>query len=253
MGISVNGIDIDDADIAQELPHHGSAGNPLKQAVHELVLRRLLLDEAQRLGVQGASDDDRIEALFAQEVRVPPADDAACRTFYAQRPQLFRSGALVEARHILFQVTPEAPLELLRATAQAVLDALKLAPERFGELAAQYSNCPSGALGGSLGQLSPGQSVPEFDALLFRLEAGALAGHLLETRFGYHIVQVLRRVEGQAIAYEAVQAQIADRLARAAWQRAVHQYLHLLAGRAEIAGVELEGAAAEGRASPLVQ
>jgi len=129
-----------------------------------------------------------------------------------------------------------------------VLDALKLAPERFGELAAQYSNCPSGALGGNLGQLSPGQSVPEFDALLFRLEEGALAGHLLETRFGYHIVQVLRRVEGQAIAYEAVQAQIADRLSRAAWQRAVHQYLHLLVGRAEIAGIELEGTA-----SPLVQ
>eukprot|EP01133_Synstelium_polycarpum_P011585 gene11585-13525_t len=123
-----------------ELPHHDGAGNPLKQAVHELVLRRLLLDEAQRLGVQGGSDDDRIEALFAREVRVPRADDAACRTFYAQRPQLFRSGALVEARHILFQVTPEAPLELLRTTAQAVLDALKLAPERFGELAAQYSN-----------------------------------------------------------------------------------------------------------------
>ncbi len=90
--------------------------------------------------------------------------------------------------------------------------------------------------------------MPEFDALLFRLEAGALAGHLLETRFGYHIVQVLRRVEGQAIAYEAVQAQIADRLTRAAWQRAVHQYLHLLAGRAEIAGIELEGTV-----SPLLQ
>ena len=87
------------------------------------------------------------------------------------------------------------------------------------ELAAQYSNCPSGALGGSLGQLSPGQSVPEFDALLFRLEAGQLAGHLLETRFGYHVVQVLRRVDGKPIAYEAVQAQIADRLSRAAWQR----------------------------------
>ncbi|MCL6484817.1 MAG: peptidylprolyl isomerase, partial [Janthinobacterium lividum] len=121
MGISVNGIDIDDADIAQELPHHDSAGNPLKQAVHELVLRRLLQDEAERLGVQGGSIDDRIEALFAQEVRVPAADDAACRSFYAQRPQLFRSGTLVEARHILFQVTPEAPLALLRTTAQAVL------------------------------------------------------------------------------------------------------------------------------------
>ncbi|OYO28587.1 peptidylprolyl isomerase [Janthinobacterium sp. PC23-8] len=248
MGISVNGVDIDDTQVEQELAHHQGAGNPLKQAVHELVLRRLLLDEAHRLGLAAASDDELVEALFAQEIKVPLADDEACRTFYAQRPQLFRSGALVEARHILFQVTQEAPLDLLRTTAQAVLDALKAAPERFAELAGQYSNCPSGALGGSLGQISPGQSVPEFDALVFRLEQGELAGRLLETRFGYHIVQVLRRIEGQPIAYEAVQAQIADRLSRAAWQRAVHQYLHLLVGRATIAGVELEGTD-----SPLVQ
>ena len=248
MGISVNGVDIDDAQVEQELAHHQGAGNPLKQAVHELVLRRLLLDEARRLGLAAASDDELVEALFAQEIKVPLADDVACRTFYAQRPQLFRRGALVEARHILFQVTQEAPLDLLRTTAQAVLDALKAAPERFAELAGQYSNCPSGALGGSLGQISPGQSVPEFDALVFRLEQGELAGRLLETRFGYHIVQVLRRIEGQPIAYEAVQAQIADRLSRAAWQRAVHQYLHLLVGRAEIDGVELEGTD-----SPLVQ
>ena len=106
MGISVNGVDIDDAQVEQELAHHQGAGNPLKQAVHELVLRRLLLDEARRLGLAAASDDELVEALFAQEVKVPVADDAACRTFYAQRPQLFRSGALVEARHILFQVTP---------------------------------------------------------------------------------------------------------------------------------------------------
>ena len=248
MGNSVNGVDIDDTEVEQELAHHQGAGNPLKQAVQELVLRRLLLDEARRLGLSAASDDDLVEALFAQEVKVPVADDAACRTFYAQRPQLFRSGALVEARHILFQVTPEAPLDLLRTTAQAVLDALKAAPVRFTELAGQYSNCPSGAVGGNLGQLSPGQSVPEFDALVFLLDEGELAGRLLETRFGYHIVQVLRRIEGKAIAYEAVQAQIADRLSRAAWQRAVHQYLHLLVGRAEIDGVQLEGTA-----SPLVQ
>ena len=248
MGISVNGVDIDDTEVEQELTHHQGAGNPLKQAVQELVLRRLLLDEARRLGLAAASDDDLVEALLVQEVKVPVADDAACRTFHAQRPELFRSGVLVEARHILFQVTPEAPLDLLRTTAQAVLDALKLAPERFAELADQYSNCPSGALGGNLGQLSPGQSVPEFEALVFRLDEGELAGRLLETRFGYHIVQVLRRVEGKAIAYEAVQAQIADRLSRAAWQRAVHLYLHLLVGRAEIDGVELESTA-----SALVQ
>ena len=60
---------------------------------------------------------------------------------------------------------------------------LQAQPERFAELAGQYSNCPSGAVGGSLGQLARGQCVPEFDELLFRLQPGELSGRLLETRF----------------------------------------------------------------------
>lgn len=254
MGIAVNGIDITDAQIASELPHHQQAANPLKQAVHEVVLRQLLLQEAARLGVgaglegESVSEDDVIEALFELELRVPPVNDEACRRYYQGRLERYRSGAMVEARHILFQVTPSAPLELLRQTAELLLAELRDKPERFEELARSYSNCPSGAVGGSLGQLQKGQCVPEFEALLFRLQPGELAGRLLETRFGLHIVQVLRSDPGHLVPYEAVAAQIADELGRQAWQRALHQYLRILAGRAAIEGVELEGAD-----SPLVQ
>lgn len=248
MGIAVNGIDVTDAEIEAELAHHAAAGNPLQAAVHEVVLRRVLLAEAARLGIAAAGDDDTIEALFAREVAVPQADDAACRRYYAAHRARFASGEMVEARHILFQVTPNAPLALLRETGEQLLAELQARPERFGELARQYSNCPSGAVGGSLGQLSRGQCVPEFEALLFRLRAGELAGRLLETRFGLHIVQVLRRDEGDILPFEAVRGHIADTLRRESWQRALHQYLHILVGRADIAGIELGGAA-----SPLVQ
>ncbi|WUR10883.1 peptidylprolyl isomerase [[Empedobacter] haloabium] len=248
MGIAVNGIDVTDAEISQELPHHQQAANPLKAAVHEVVLRRVLLAEAGRLGIEADNDDDRIEALFEREVAVPQADDEACRRYYQAHLQRFTAGELVEARHILFQVTPAAPLELLRATGEQILAELQARPERFEELARQYSNCPSGAVGGSLGQLARGQCVPEFDALLFRLRPGELAGRLLETRFGLHIVQVLRRIEGRVPPFEAVRGHIADTLRRESWQRALHQYLHILVGRADIEGVALEGAA-----SPLVQ
>jgi peptidyl-prolyl cis-trans isomerase C len=179
---------------------------------------------------------------------VPDADEEACRRYYLSQPARFRSGDLVEARHILFQVTPSAPLELLRQTAELILAELQARPERFAELARQYSNCPSGAVGGSLGQLARGQCVPEFDELLFRLAPGELSGRLLETRFGLHIVQAERRVEGASVPFATVRAQIADELRRQAWQRALHQYLHILVGRAAIEGVELEGAQ-----SPLVQ
>ena len=247
MGISVNGIEISDEAIAQELPHHQHAGNPLKQSVHELVLRSVLLQEVQRLGISspesehGHDDDAAIEALFAQEVRVPQADLAVCKTYYANHPALFTNGDMVEARHILLQVTPAAPLALLRATGEAMLAQLQLHPERFGELAQQYSNCASGAVQGNLGQLARGQTVAEFDKLLFLLAPGALAGHLLETRFGLHIVQVLRRVDGMLLPFDAVKSQIAENLSRQAWQRALHQYLQILVGRATVAGVELEG------------
>jgi peptidyl-prolyl cis-trans isomerase C len=248
MGIAVNGVDIDDRAIEAEIAHHQRADNPLRAAVHEVVLRQVLLQEADRLGIAGAGDDERIEALFAQEVAVPEADAAACLRYYQGQSERFRSGDLVEARHILFQVTPAAPLELLRQTAELILAELQARPERFDELARQYSNCPSGALGGSLGQLARGQCVPEFDELLFRLRPGELAGRLLETRFGLHIVQAQRRIDGAAMPFAAVQAQIADQLRRQAWQRALHQYLHILVGRAGIEGVQLEGAQ-----SPLVQ
>lgn len=248
MGLSVNGVDIDDRVIEQELAHHRLADNPLKQSVHEVVLRTLLLQEADRLEIDDEDDDDRIEALLAREVRVPQADEEACRRYYDGHPQHFTNGELVWARHILFQVTPSAPLELLRETADAVLAALKADPERFDALAREYSNCPSGAVGGSLGQLERGQCVPEFDQVLFRLASGQLAERPVETRFGLHIVQVQKRVEGRLLPFEAVRGRIAEYLETASWQRAVHQYLQLLAGRAEIQGVTLEGAS-----SPLLQ
>lgn len=248
MGISVNGVEITDRAIELELPHHQQAANPLKETVHELVLRTLLLQEADRLGIDGEDDDARVEALFSQEVRVPEADAATCETFYRNQPELFTSGEMIEARHILFQVTPTVPLELLRETGEAVLEELKVHPERFEELAKQYSNCPSGALGGSLGQLTRGQTVPEFEKFVFRLGEGELGQRLLETRFGLHIVQVLRKIEGRLLPFEAVKGQIAETLTRQSWQRAVHQYLQILAGKAEIQGMTLEGAE-----SPLVQ
>ncbi|MCG2585948.1 peptidylprolyl isomerase [Massilia sp. TS11] len=248
MGIAVNGRDITDEAVQAELVHHAEADNPLKQSVHELVLRALLDDEARRLGIPGDSSEARIAALFAQEVKVPEVDESACQRYYAAQRARFSVGELAEVRHILFQVTPSVPLELLRETGQAVLDALQADPSQFETLARQYSNCPSGAVGGSLGQIGRGQTVPEFESLVFRLKEGELHGRLLETRFGLHIVQVQRRVDGMQLPYESVRERIAAELSEASWRRAIHQYLHLLAGQAQIDGIDL--AAAD---SPLVQ
>lgn len=67
-------------------------------------------------------------------------------------------------------------------------------------------------------------------------------------RFGLHMVQVLHRVAGRLLPFEAVKSEIAAYLGRQSSQRATYQYLHILVGQAHIEGLSMEGAD-----SPLVQ
>ena len=59
-------------------------------------------------------------------------------------------------------------------------------------IAGSYSNCPSKAQGGDLGQFGPGMMVKEFDEVVFKAELNSLEGPL-KTQFGYHLLEVLSR------------------------------------------------------------
>lgn len=259
MSISVNDIEITDDDVERELPHHAGASEPAKAAVQALVMREVLLQAARtRLaaavqasrdeGTDALIEDALIERLIEMEVTSPTPTDAECETYYRNNLDQFRNGDLVEASHILFQVTPNVPLDALRLKAQEVLQQALAHPGQFAELARTYSNCISSEVGGNLGQLTRGQTVPEFERLIFSLEPGKTAPKLLESRFGLHIVRVERRVEGRTLPFEMIREQLARYLAEQARARALKQYLKILIGQASIQGVELEGAA-----TPLVR
>jgi len=62
----------------------------------------------------------------------------------------------------------------------------------FGELARQYSQCPSSHKGGDLGVFSPGQMVREFNDVCFNEAVGEVHGPV-KTQFGYHLIQVTKR------------------------------------------------------------
>jgi len=65
----------------------------------------------------------------------------------------------------------------------------------FAELAKQHSQCPSGRDGGNLGQFSQGDMVPEFDKVIFSdLPIGQVSDPV-RTQFGYHLIQVHKRVK----------------------------------------------------------
>lgn len=242
MPVTVNGVELTDADMEQELPLHADAPNPMRAATTALVLRRVLLDEAARQGLDPASEDDAIGALLARHAPAPEADEAACRRYYQANPQRFIVGELIEADHILFQVTPGVNLDMLRAHASAVLADLLADPSTFAEVARRQSNCPSAAVGGNLGQLGRGDTVPEFEKAVFALPAGGLLPQVLETRHGLHVVRVTRRIEGRLLPFEQVHESIASALTAASRDTAWRQYARLLVERADVQGIDLGGA-----------
>lgn len=238
MNVRVNGVAVAE----QDWP------TPQLAAVHELLRQR-----AVALGVLGedASGEDverGIERTLAEEVRVPEPSEEECRRYYEQNKQRYRSGDLVHARHILFQVTAGTPVPAVRALAEAMLAELRMKPELFEERARTKSNCPSGAQGGVLGQLSRGDTVPEFERALFEDETIGVLPKLVNTRHGFHIIAVDRRIPGEQLPFEAVHERIAADLRQRSEARALAQYVRVLAGQAELEGVELDAAA-----SPLVQ
>ncbi|WP_034292990.1 peptidylprolyl isomerase [Herbaspirillum sp. RV1423] len=255
MPVVVNGYELTDAEMEQELPLHQGARDAMQSAMTALVLRRVLLDEARRLQVQAPADGAReqsdealIDALLRQEVRVPAPQRDECLRQYHAYPERFRVGALAEASHILFQVTPGVDLDALRHHAGVVLADLLENPQLFAECAKANSNCASGELGGSLGQIAPGATVPEFERALFAAEAGSIIPRLVETRFGLHIIQVGRKLDGALPSFDQIEPGIAKAMHQASHDHALRQYLHLLVGRASISGIDLPGAD-----SPLVQ
>lgn len=246
MPVTINGVELTDADMEQELPLHADAPNPMRAATTALVLRRVLRDEAARQGLDLASEDDAIGVLLERHAPAPEADEVACRRYYQANPQRFIVGELIEADHILFQVTPGVNLDLLRAHAGAVLADLLADPSGFAEVARRQSNCPSAAVGGNLGQLGRGDTVPEFEKAVFSLPAGGLLPQVLETRHGLHIVRVTRRIEGRLLPFEQVRESIASALAAASRDTAWRQYARLLVDRADVRGIDL-GAAEDDR------
>ena len=242
MPILINDHELTDAEVEAELPHHQEADNPLKQATTAVAIRHILLDEALRLGLSGVNDEAIIDALLATEVTLPEVDEATCRRYYDQHKARFVVGELVEVDHILFQVTPNVPLDGLRALAEYTLAELMADPQRFAERARELSNCPSSEVGGNLGQIGRGDTVPEFERVVFAMQPGEVLPRLLETRFGLHIVRVNRRVEGRLMPYERVASHVADALRTVNRDTAWRQYVQLLVGRARVKGVMLEGA-----------
>ncbi len=259
VAVTVNGVVISRDAIAREVQHH-PADKPLaawQAAARALAVRELLLQEARRLGIAAEPQADAagrreteeealVRGVVEQEVCTPEPDEETCRRYYERNRPRFCSATIYEAAHILFAAPRDDAQAFARAeqAAQTLLAQVRAHPESFADLARAHSACPSGAQGGSLGQITAGQTTPEFERALFALAPGSIADAPVSTRYGVHIVRLDRRIDGQQLPFELVAGRIAAYLRESVMRRATAQYIARLVSGAELTGIELADAQA---------
>lgn len=253
--IAVNGVEIPRDEIAREAQHH-PASSPFeswREAARALVIRALLLQEAEREGLvpepmadgegrREGDDEALIRQLLAKKVTVAEPDEDTCRRYYEQNRKRFRSAALHETAHILIAADPNdaEARAVAKARAEALIAGLQSSPGDFAAAAARHSACPSAAQGGNLGQIGPGQTVPAFEAALATLEEETISPEPVETRYGFHVIRLDRRIAGRDLPFEAVARRIASYLGERAHYDALYSYVRWLGVHAQITGIDIE-------------
>jgi peptidyl-prolyl cis-trans isomerase C len=253
MSVVVEGVEIPERLIAEEIQNHpqASAAEARAAAARALAVKALLLARAAELGLQpepetsdGRQETDEealIRAVLDAEVEPAAPSEAECRRVYEARPDRFCSPALYEASHVLFEPEGDEPDAWAAAHGAAcrALDELLETPSAFADLARELSDCPSGQVGGSLGQLRPGELAAEVEVALDALEPGQIARAPVRSRFGWHLLRLDRRAPAGRLPFEAVREKIRMHLESRAWVAAASHYVASLAERARSEGVSL--------------
>jgi len=140
-------------------------------------------------------------------------NDADLRTYYEQNSGRFGTKEERRASHILITApsgAPAAEREKARAKAQQLLTEVKKAPGSFAELARKNSQDPGSAeKGGDLDFVTRGAMVKPFEDAMFALKKGEVSD-VVETEFGYHIIQLNDIKPGVVPPFEQVRAKIED-------------------------------------------
>jgi peptidyl-prolyl cis-trans isomerase D len=122
-----------------------------------------------------------------------PVNEADLKTYYDQNIARFSTKEERRASHILISAPASAPAaerEKARAKAEQLLAEVRKAPNTFAEVARKNSqDSGSAEKGGDLDFVTRGAMVKPFEDAMFALKKGEISD-VVETEFGYHIIQL---------------------------------------------------------------
>lgn len=146
-------------------------------------------------------------ATIESQIQVSDED---VKAYYEQNKQRYSVEEQRRASHILVGMKKDgSDKDAARAKAEKLLAQLRQTPGDFAKLAKENSDDPgSGEKGGDLGFFGPGAMVKPFEEAAFKLKEGEISG-LVQSDFGFHIIQLTGIKPGSVKPLEEVKADIA--------------------------------------------
>ena len=149
-----------------------------------------------------------ISRLLRAGIQVPEED---LKKYYSENKSRYATPEERRASHILVKADKNAPQDQrakAKAKAESLLAEIKAKPSRFAELAKKNSDDPgSASRGGDLDYFGRGAMVKPFEDAAFSLKPGEISG-LVESDFGYHVIQVTGARGGETRSFEQVRPEI---------------------------------------------
>ncbi len=201
-----------------------------KEAYQERLREAGITEKQVRADIEQRMKIDRLLDEVCKDVPEPTEDEM--RKHYEENKSLFMEPERIRASHIVKHLQGATILDVQAAYSemQEVHKALK-SGMNFEGAARRFSDCPEN--GGDLGYFARGAMVPDFEEVVFNLEAGQLSD-VFQTSFGYHIAKVTDKVPAKERPYEKVAAQVQQALVDGRENGAIDAYTAQLREKADI-------------------
>lgn len=146
--------------------------------------------------------------VVAPKVSVDPADQQA---FYEENKDSMQKPLELKVRHILLGVqegaTPEEK-EASRTKLEGLRTQIVDGGADFAALAAEHSDDAGTKSSGGELTIRRGQTVPEFEEAAFAIAEAGGVSPIIETTYGYHVIQLVERLPARTISFEEAQPRI---------------------------------------------
>ena len=178
----------------------------------------------------------RANKLFESQIKTdytPTGEEI--KTYYTDNKKKFDTPEQVHARHILIK-SDDKDTDKTKEEKKTKIESLRkqlLEGADFEKLAKENSECPSGQKGGDLGTFTRGRMVKPFEDAAFNQKLNEI-GPVIQTNFGYHIIQVLEHDQAKQKTLEEANDTIKETLVNRRQQELTKNYLDELKKKANI-------------------